>query len=219
MKISQIKDNLMNNDIEDYKNIRLNSKLREAFSDINEHSTKIKNEKISNIIDALFSKIGNYNIELIRDGILSKILSVIIFILLIPFTILKTLILGAIGLISAVIRLVVSIIKLSILTITGIQGSLIIIGLFLIFMGWMSKIGLNIITKVASPVFSFILFRIIPNIGKMLGGITQMLYSILALIVIFAIPIAIALIVFLISTNTDGGEEQNLLNKIVGVLS
>jgi hypothetical protein len=108
---------------------------------------------------------------------------------------LKGLITGAISLISGLIRTVLAIIKLTILSVAGIQGILTITGLFVIFLGLMTKLGFKIFSLISSPVLSAIVLRIIPALGSLMGGLSLIIHSIVGLAIIGALPVLLIILI------------------------
>ena len=173
--------------------------------------------KMQSLID---DKVLNSDIstEQEKEGLIQKLLSIILILLLIPFMILKGVINGVIGIIMGVLRCISALIRLVILFFAGAQGMLTLTAFFVIFMGIMSRIGLKLFANIAAPIFALITARLIPAIGALFGGLSLAVHSLVALIIVFAIPIAIAMIIVVL-----GGEDitailASVLEAIFGIL-
>jgi len=154
-----------------------------------------------------------------KGGLIQKLLSIILILLLIPFMILKGVIKGVIGIIMGVLRCISALIRLVILFFTGAQGILTLTAFFVIFMGIMSRIGIKLFANIAAPIFALITARLIPAIGALFGGLSLAVHSLVALLIIFAIPIAIIAVIIVVL----GGEDitatlASVLEVVFGIL-
>lgn len=177
--------------------------------------------KMQSLID---DKVLNSDIstEQEKEGLIQKLLSIILILLLIPFMILKGVINGVIGITMGVLRCISALVKLVILFFAGAQGMLTLTAFFVIFMGVMSRICLKLFSNVAAPILAIITARLIPAIGSLLGGLSLAVHSLVALLIIFAIPIAIAMIIIVVAI-VLGGEDitatlASVLETIFGIL-
>ncbi|MCK5258672.1 MAG: hypothetical protein KAJ69_04060 [Thermoplasmatales archaeon] len=166
---------------------------------------------------------SNISTEKGGDGLLQKLISIILIILLIPFMILKGVISGVIGIITGTLCGIGALIKLVVLLFAGVQSMLMLTAFFVIFIGIMSRIGIKLFAAAGAPIFAIITSRLIPAIGSLLGGLSLAIHSLAALLIILAIPIVIALIVGIIILLLD--EEENppeilalILETISGIL-
>lgn len=150
---------------------------------------------------------SNISTEKGGEGLLQKLISIILIILLIPFMILKGVISGVIGIIAGTLRGIGALIKLVVLLFAGVQSMLTLTAFFVIFIGIMSRIGIKLFAAVGAPIFAIIISRLIPTIGSILGGLSIAVHSLVALLIILAIPLSIALIVGIIILLL--GEEEN----------
>ena len=153
--------------------------------------------KLQSLIDNEASNSDTAN-EKEKEGLLQRLVTIILILLLIPFMILKGVISGLIGIIGGVIRGIFALVKLVILLFVGLQSALTLTAFFVIFMGIMSKIGINLFSRVGAPLLAFILARMIPAVGSFLGGLSLAVHSLTALLIILAIPLSIALIIVLL---------------------
>jgi len=157
-----------------------------------------------------------------KEELIQKLLSIILILLLIPFMILSGVINGVTGIIRGVLRCISALIRLVILFFAGAQSILTLTAFFVIFMGIMSKIGLKLFAKIVAPIFALITARLIPAIGKLFGGLSLAVHSLVALLIIFAIPIAIAMIIVVVAIILGGGDITatlaSILETVFGIL-
>ncbi len=153
-----------------------------------------------------------------KGGLIQKLLSIILILLLIPFMILKGVINGVIGIIMGVLRCISALIRLVILFFAGAQGMLTLTAFFVIFMGIMSRIGLKLFANIAAPIFALITARLIPAIGALFGGLSLAVHSLVALLIIFAIPIAIAMIIVVLGGEDITATLASVLEVVFGIL-
>ena len=151
-------------------------------------------------------------------GLIQKLLSIILILLLIPFMILNGVINGVIGIIMGVLRCISALIRLVILFFAGAQGMLTLTAFFVIFMGIMSRIGLKLFANIAAPILALITARLVPAIGALLGGLSLAVHSLVALLIIFAIPIAIAMIIVVLGGEDITATLASVLEAIFGIL-
>lgn len=151
---------------------------------------------------------GNSN-----GGLLSKIGNVFGVILSVITFILKGIVQAVSLLLGGILKVVTALVSIVLLILAGIQTTLTIGAFFLIFLGFVSKIGLSIFSILGAPVFAILAAQFTISAGKLLGGLTMGLLSLLALLVFFALPIiAIGLIWSLTgdSNNDDEGSDNNI---------
>ena len=153
-----------------------------------------------------------------KEGLIQKLLSIILILLLIPFMILNGVINGVIGIIMGVLRCISALIRLVILFFAGAQSILTLTAFFVIFMGIMSRIGLKLFANIAAPILALITARLIPAIGTLLGGLSLAVHSLVALLIIFAIPIAIAMIIIVLGGGDMTATLASVLETVFGVL-
>jgi len=156
------------------------------------------------------------------EGLIHKLLSIILILVLIPFMILSGVINGVIGIIRGTLRCIGALSKLVILFFAGAQSMLTLTAFFVIFMGIISKIGLKLFANIVAPIFALITARLIPAIGSLLGGLSLAFHSFIALLIIFAIPIAIAMIIVVVAIVLGGGDTiatlASVLETVFGIL-
>lgn len=148
---------------------------------------------IGNSNGGFLSKIGN---------ILGVIISVITFLL-------RGIMQGVSLLVSGIIKAIVALVSILLLIIGAIQTSLTIGSFFLIFLGFVSKIGLRIFSILGAPMFALLAAQFTISAGKLLGGISMGLLSILALLVFFALPLLIIGAIFYLSGGLDEDDEED----------
>jgi len=117
-----------------------------------------------------------------------------------------------------VLRCISALIRLVILFFAGAQGMLTLTAFFVIFMGIMSRIGLKLFANIAAPIFALITARLIPAIGALFGGLSLAVHSLVALLIVFAIPIAIAMIIVVLGGEDITATLASVLEAIFGIL-
>jgi len=157
-----------------------------------------------------------------KEGLIQKLLSIILILLLIPFMILNGVINGVIGIIMGVLRCISALVRLVVLFFAGAQSMLTLTAFLVIFMGIMSRIGLKLFANIAAPILALITARLIPAIVALFGGLSLAVHSLVALLIIFTIPIAIAMIIVVVAIVLGGGDITatlaSALEVVFGVL-
>lgn len=153
-----------------------------------------------------------------KEGLIQKLLSIILILLLIPFMILNGVINGVIGIIMGVLRCISALIRLVVLFFAGAQSMLTLTAFLVIFMGIMSRIGLKLFANIAAPILALITARLIPAIGALFGGLSLAVHSLVALLIIFTIPIAIAMIIVVLGGEDITATLASVLEAIFGIL-
>ncbi|MFH1013875.1 MAG: hypothetical protein V1769_05145 [Thermoplasmatota archaeon] len=131
-------------------------------------------------------------------GFFETLLSILSALMVIPMMILKLLVKGLVGVIGGIIKILGSIVIIFLLFLAGIQTSLTLGAFFFIFLGFMSKIGIQAFSIIGAPIFALIAAQISVSTGSLLGGLSMALFSILSIIILFALPIAIIGILILV---------------------
>lgn len=144
------------------------------------------------------------------EVMIQKFIGFLNLLITLPIILLKGIITGGISLISGLIRTVIAIIKLTILSVAGIQGALTFTGFFVIFLGLMTKLGFKIFSIISSPIFSVIVLRIIPAIGSLLGGLSLIIHSIIGLAIMSALPLLIIILAINIVKIVQGIIEEGI---------
>ncbi len=139
--------------------------------------------------------------------ILSALASILAFLL-------KGLLQGISLLIGGLLRIIGAILTIVVLILAGLQTVLTTSGFLLVFMGFISKIGIKIFSVIAAPVFALLAAQFTVSLGTLLGGLSMALHAILAFILIFAIPILLIAGVFLLVSGNSEEDGDNLLNFI-----
>lgn len=150
-------------------------------------------DKISSYIYSFFEE--NFDNQIKSEIVIQKFIGLLNILIILPIILLKGLITGAISLISGLIRTVLAIIKLTILSVAGIQGVLTITGLFVIFLGLMTKLGFKIFSLFSSPILSAIVLRLIPALGSLMGGLSLIVHSIVGLAIMGALPVLLVILI------------------------
>ena len=150
-------------------------------------------DKISSSIYSFFEE--NFDNQITSEIVIQKFIGLLNILIILPIILLKGLITGAISLISGLIRTVLAIIKLTILSVAGIQGVLTITGLFVIFLGLMTKLGFKIFSSISSPILSTIVLRLIPALGSLMGGLSLIVHSIVGIAIMGALPVLLVILI------------------------
>ena len=171
--------------------------------------------KLQSLIDNDASNIDKYNEEE-NVGLLQRLVTIILILLIIPFMIFNGMISGLIGVLGGVVRGIFALVKLVILLFAGMQSVLTLTAFFVILMGIMSKISINLFSRIGAPLISIIISRMVPAIGSFLAGLSLAVHSLIALLIILAIPLSIVLIVvFLVVLLGDGGGITSILAPVL----
>jgi len=155
---------------------------------------------------------GNGNIgSNSNGGIFSTIVNILGVIVSIITFLLKGIMQGVSLLLSGVLKIITALISIVLLIILAMQTSLTVGAFFLIFLGFVSKIGLRVFSILGAPIFALLAAQFTISTGKLLGGLSMGLLALLALVVFFAIPIIIGLAVFYLSggISEDDDDEGN----------
>ena len=74
----------------------------------------------------------------------------------------------------------------------------------------MSKYGIKALSIIGAPIFAMIAAQFSISMGTILGGISQVIFSVLAILLLFALPIGIAAIIYFALGGTDEGGDGGL---------
>jgi hypothetical protein len=140
---------------------------------------------------------GNLNLLELLKSILSAAM-------IIPVMILKALVSGIVGIINGVLKILGSILVIFLLLLAGLQTSLTLGAFFFIFLGLMSKVGIKAFSIIGAPIFALIAAQISVSSGSLLGGISMALFSILGIIILLALPLSIAALLYFTRGSNDG---------------
>ena len=170
---------------------------------------------LTTLIDLLISFIKNYlsgGDDTTDDGdengndwisklkeILSVFGSILAFII-------KGILKGISLLLVVVLRIIGALITIVFLMLAGLQTVLTVGAFFLVFMGFISKIGLKAFSIIASPIIALLAAQFTMSMGTLIGGISMALHAVLAFALFFAIPLLI--IVGVIMLTSDGSDEE-----------
>lgn len=169
------------------------------------HSYMLKFKEVLSDKDGIASLVDEHG----TIGVLQPVIGLVGLILLILVLLVRWMIRGTIKLIGGLVRLIL-------LLFAGTQGVLTLSGVFVFFIGIMSYIGLRLFTTVSSPFFGFLAFRLTQVIGTVLGSISVLLSSVVALLLVFAIPLVIvAVILYFLAQQNGGGELADSLAPLV----
>lgn len=114
-------------------------------------------------------------------------------------------ILKGIGLlVRGILRIIGALITIVVLILTGLQTILTAGAFFFLFIGFISKIGIKMLSIIAAPVFALLAAQFSMSMGTLLSGISMAINSILAIALFFAIPLLLVAGVLLLT-----GEESD----------
>ncbi|MBS3748414.1 MAG: hypothetical protein KGY67_01795, partial [Candidatus Thermoplasmatota archaeon] len=152
---------------------------------------------------------GDGNIGNSNGGIFSKMANILGVIVSIITFILKGIMQGVSLLVGGILKIIVALFSILLLIIGAIQTSLTIGAFFLIFLGFVSKIGLRIFSILGAPVFALLAAQFTISAGNLLGGLSMGLLSILALLVFFALPLIVIGGFFYLSGGLDENDDDD----------
>jgi hypothetical protein len=138
-------------------------------------------------------------------------MSLLTTLLTIIITIIVIIINAAIGLVIGVASITSSLIRIILQILGIIQTVLTMAAFFFIFLGYICRIGINIFATMAAPIIAYLASQFTIALGKLLGGLSLAIFSILGILLLLALPIAIIAVVYtLISGEENGdGDEGN----------
>ena len=148
---------------------------------------------------------------LIENGLLQRIISLILTILQFIVTIIKGILQGFFTLFSGVIKTIGAIIGIIVLFFAEVQTLLLLTGLYMISLGLLSKNIIKTLASVGAPIFAAISAFLSILTGTLLGNITAVLFSILGVIIILAIPIALIAAFLYFSGYFENGDGDGFL--------
>lgn len=141
--------------------------------------------KIKNCINSLTNGIGNL-------GLVQKLLSILIILMIVPILMFTGATIGLSGLIIGFIRVIGKLVKIMLTIFAGLQSGLTISAFVVIFIGIISKFVIKLFSIIGAPISAIITSILTVLTGSLLGNISLVLSSIIALLLIFAIPLIIA---------------------------
>jgi len=159
------------------------------------------------------------NNVLLENGVLQKLLSLILTVLQLIVTILKAILQGFFTLFGGLIRTIGAIIGIIVLILADFQTILVLTGLYMISLGVLSKNIIKTLASVGAPIFAAISAFLSVAIGSLLGSLSAVVFSILGVLIILAIPIALVAAFLYISGYFDNGDGDGLLYIIASCLA
>jgi hypothetical protein len=166
-------------------------------------SFKIIINKLQSIVD---DESSNRIFPNEKEGLLKRVMIVILSLIIIPLMILKGSIKGIAGIFKGIFNIIFSLVKFIFLSFCGIQTILTLIALSMISIGIMSKKTTIFFSQIGAPLIGFIVARMTPAMGSFIGGLIVLIYSIVAILITFAIPLSLVLIVVLVILFLREGE-------------
>ncbi|HEC89550.1 MAG TPA: hypothetical protein ENI44_03090 [Thermoplasmatales archaeon] len=134
-----------------------------------------------------------------------SILNFLMSLLSIPALLIKLLIKAGSALVSSILKVIGAIIGIIALIFLGLQTGLTLTALLIILMGFISKIGIKIFAVIGAPIFALIAAQLSILSGTLLGGVSMILHSFIAIAIFLAIPITIAAVLYLLISGGEGG--------------
>jgi hypothetical protein len=131
-------------------------------------------------------------------GVLASVLSIII----------KGILNGISLLIGGILRIIGALITIVVLLLAGLQTTLAVGAFFLVFMGFISKIGIKAVSIIAAPIFALLAAQFSISMGSLLGGLSMALHAVLAFALFFAIPLLIVAAVILLLGDNSGDDDD-----------
>jgi len=152
----------------------------------------------------------NDNSDPTENTILNIILTLLKSIFSITMTLLKILANATISLIWGILRVIGAIVTIILLFLVGTQTVLTLGAVLMLFLGIMSKYGIKALSVIGAPIFAMIAAQATISLGTIIGGISQVIFSVLAILLLFALPIGIGAAIYLLLGGTDEGEGEGL---------
>jgi len=157
-----------------------------------------------NLLNGEITPGGNSN-----GGFFSKLANILGVIISILSFLVRGIVQGVTMLIGGIIRAIAAFIGIVLVILGAIQTALTVGALFLIFLGFVSKIGLTIFSILAAPVFAVLAAQFTISVGKLLGGLSMGLLSALALLTFFALPLLVVALIWYLSGETNGDDSES----------
>ena len=168
-----------------------------------------------NLINLILSKLFNRD-SLFGNGVISSLLSILQALFRVPAMLLNIMYQGLMFLAQIVFRVIRAFISMILLIISGGQMALLIGGLFFLFLGVASKIGIKLISLLSAPFFAVITILFVLSTGTLFGGIALTINVLLGFLITFAIPIGIIAAIILIITGGEPDFNLDWLPEIPG---
>jgi len=195
--------------------------------DIIQNNKELNNEEYTSlntlnnyisIINTLFTNKFYNNNDIIKDntillenGVLQRLISLILTILQFIVTILKAILQGFYTLFGGLIRTIGAIIGIIVLIFAELQTILLLTGLYIISLGVLSKDIIKTLTGIGAPIFAAISAFLSIAFGNLLGSFSAAIFSIIGVIIILAIPIALVAAFLYFSGYFDNSNGDGLL--------
>jgi hypothetical protein len=166
---------------------------------------------ILNILRGIFE-----NNNILNDGpnnrnILNIVGTILKTIMTIIASLLKIFINAVIGIVGGLLRIIGAIITIIFLLLAGTQTILTLGAILMLFYAVLSKLGIKALSIIGAPIFALIASLLSISFGTVFAGLSSTLFSILAVILLFAIPIVIGLgIYYFMGDNIDGNDDEGL---------
>ena len=156
--------------------------------------------------------------------LLQQLFIVLLVILIVPLLIFTGLFAAGAALAIGLLKCVFVVIKVLIVILIGLQSFLTISAISILLIGVLCKISISIFSRIASPIVGLIASRLTTLFGKIFGNSVLILSSIIAVLLVLAIPLVIVAAVVIISQylpdedDEENDDETTIFGKIMTVI-
>ncbi len=149
----------------------------------------------------------SFILSLLKKGDIKggSILNFLMALLSIPILIIKIFFKAGVALIGSILKIIGAIIGIIVIIFLGLQTGLTLTALLTILMGFISKIGIKIFAVIGAPIFALLAAQLSILSGTLIGEVSMVLHSFIAIAIFLAIPITIAAVVYLLISGGEGG--------------
>lgn len=183
--------------------IQLDKTLTEKITDENTpQSQGFLFNIFKNILNKLLSNIINID-TLTGEGLIDILMNLFSMMSSLPSLLFKIIGQGATLIIQSIIRIIRALISMIVLFVSGVQLALLLTGLFFIFLGYASKVGIKALSIISAPLFALMAIMFSLATGSFVGGVSLILNFAAGFIITFAIPISIILLIIWLISDGD----------------
>ena len=139
------------------------------------------------------------------NGTMPTLLEILQMILSVPIMIIRILAQGITSLFQIVFNIIKAIISMIVLIISGIQLALLVGGIFFLFIGVASSLGIKILSFISAPLFAVIAILFTISVGTLISNTAFLINILIGIVITFAIPIGlIAAIIYFLKADGSG---------------
>jgi len=196
----------------------ISNEERQFYIEFGEYISKIQSKVYDeNILDGTLDE---YQIQ----EIVQQLFILLLIILIIPLLIFSGLFAAGVALAIGVVKCVFAIIKILVVLLIGLQSFLTISAISILLIGVLCKISISIFSRIASPIIGLIASRLTTLFGRIFGNSALILSSIIAVLLVLAIPLVIIAVVIIINQymaendEEENNEETTILGKIMTLI-